>query len=79
MQDITSGSMRELFGKELEKVNQPELAKRFGFHPDSPVFHEGEILQIKGGFWRIQKIWNGRMKIKSISKAEAATQGATRD
>ena len=65
-----SKELRDLFKRE----GPAEVAKVIGYPLDSPVFHEGEVLEIKGGFWRITHIWHGRMKLKSISAAEAAKE-----
>jgi len=70
MQNTETGELRKLTGQ-LVKERPAAAARLLGFPPDSPVFCEGEVLCIKGGYWRVLKLWRGRMKLKSISAAEA--------
>lgn len=76
MQNPETGEMRmllkdDILDKAKDSFKNEVFAKKIGFPANSPIFCEGEVLQIRGGWWRIQKIWRGRMKLKSISRADA--------
>ncbi len=69
MQNNETGELRQITREQLEYPER--TAKNLGFPVNSPTFYVGEVLHIKTGWWKVQKIWKGRMKLKSISLAEA--------
>ncbi len=69
MQNNETGLLSEITREQCSRPRK--TAKELGFPVNSPTFYVGEVLSIKTGWWKVQKIWKGRMKLKSISLAEA--------
>lgn len=77
MQNPETGEMRLLMAEEFRAMAAREVAGKLGFPADSPMFHEGEVLKIKTGYWRILELMPGRMMLKSVSAGEAAKEKKT--
>lgn len=55
--DIESGRLREIASEEMAR-------------PTEVIFRTGEVLEIKGAFFKVQSIFNDGMSITGISKEE---------
>lgn len=61
------GSMRA-----LDQATAAQLIEREGEPTDSRIFHVGEVLKIKGGWFRVQSIKPNGLRLKAIRKPPEA-------